>query len=130
MKIEHVAWNVSDPVKVAAWYSEHLGMKVVRGSAEGACAHFIADDSGEVMLEIYNNPAVETPDYASMDPLLLHLAFVCDDVRAKSAELVRAGAQMVGDVTVTDSGDELAMLRDPWGFCVQLAKRAEAMVGE
>jgi len=128
VKIEHVAWNVEDPVAVAKWYAEHLGMTVVRGSADGAAAHFIADDSGSVMLEIYNNPAVKTPDYAAMDPLLLHLAFVCDDVKAKAAQLEAAGAKMVGDITVTPTGDELAMLRDPWGFAVQLARRSEPMI--
>jgi len=128
VKIEHVAWNVEDPVAVAKWYVEQLGMTIVRGSADGAAAHFIADDSGSVMLEIYNNPVVKTPDYAAMDPLLLHLAFVCDDVRAKAAQLEAAGAKMVGDITVTPTGDELAMLRDPWGFAVQLAKRSEPMI--
>jgi len=96
VKIEHVAWNVESPVEVAGWYVEHLGMKIVRGSAEGVAAHFIADDSGAVMLEIYNNPAVKTPDYSAMDPLLLHLAFACDDVKAKVAVLEAAGAKLIG----------------------------------
>jgi glyoxylase I family protein len=29
MKIEHIAFNVADPVAVAAWYAEHLGLTVV-----------------------------------------------------------------------------------------------------
>ena len=128
MKIEHAAWNVEKPVEVAKWYVENLGMKIVKGSDEPPQAHFIADGSGAVMLEIYNNPAVKTPDYASMDPLLLHLAFVCDDVKGTAAALVAAGAEMVGDLTVTPAGDELAMLRDPWGFAIQLARRAEPMI--
>ena len=128
VKIEHVAWNVENPVEVARWYVEHLGMTIVKGSAEGAAAHFIADDSGAVMLEMYNNPKVDTPDYPGMDPLLLHLAFVCDDVKGGVDRLVSAGAELVGDITVTDAGDELAMLRDPWGFAIQLARRAEPMI--
>jgi len=26
MKLEHVAFNVKDPVAVAAWYNSHLGL--------------------------------------------------------------------------------------------------------
>ena len=33
-----------------------------------------------------------------------------------------AGAMAKGEVTVTDSGNALAMLRDPWGFAVQLVE--------
>ena len=28
MKIEHFAYNVSDPIAIAAWYCEHLGFSV------------------------------------------------------------------------------------------------------
>jgi len=31
---------------------------------------FLADATGQVMLEIYNNPQAKAPDYASMDPSL------------------------------------------------------------
>ena len=30
LNVEHVACNVADPVAMAAWYVEHLGMRVVR----------------------------------------------------------------------------------------------------
>ena len=57
MKIEHVAFNVADPVAVAAWYVEYLDMSVVRKLDIAAQTHFLADSSGQVMIEIYNNPA-------------------------------------------------------------------------
>jgi hypothetical protein len=31
-------------------------------------------------------------------------------------------------MTVADNGDELAMLRDPWGFAIQLVKRHTPML--
>jgi glyoxylase I family protein len=80
------------------------------------------------MLEIYKRKEVQVPDYANMDPLLLHVAFICDDVTGTVRKLVAAGARMVGDITNTPEGDELAMLRDPWGFAIQLAKRAKPML--
>ena len=68
------------------------------------------------MIEIYNNPQATVPDYAAMDPLMLHLALTVDDVDRTRAKLLEAGATPVGDVMVTADGDRLAMLRDPWGL--------------
>jgi catechol 2,3-dioxygenase-like lactoylglutathione lyase family enzyme len=127
MKIEHAAWQVADPVAAADWYCEHLGMKVVRAGGPPANGRFLADATGRVLLEIYNNPAVDVPDYAKLNPLHLHLAFVVDDVTATRDRLVAAGATVHEDVKTIESGDQLLMLRDPWGFALQVLKRAEAM---
>jgi hypothetical protein len=63
-----------------------------------------------------------------MAPALLHVAFVCNDLPAAIARLTAAGALLVaGPETLGE--DELAMLRDPWGLAVQLAKRKRAMLG-
>lgn len=80
------------------------------------------------MLEIYNNPKVNTPDYASMDPLLLHVAFICPDVTATVDRLLAAGASLVSGPETLDSGDQLVMLRDPRGLAIQLANRSKPMV--
>ena len=128
MKIEHVAYMVDDPAAVAQWYVEHLGFSVKRSMPESPFTHFIADGTGAVMLEIYNNPKVDVPDYRATDPLILHLAFVSEDVERDRERLLAAGATAVGDIDRLESGDELAMLRDPWGFAIQLAKRGQPMV--
>ncbi len=124
MKIEHVALVVEDPVAMAKWYVENLEFRVLRKAGN---ARFLADEAGRVVLEVYNNPKVEVPDYASMDPLLLHVAFSADDVGEARRRLLSAGASPEGELTVTEAGDELAMLRDPWGLALQLVKRREAM---
>lgn len=128
MKIEHVAWQAQDPVKVAGWYVEHLGFQVKRGFNEPPYAHFLADSTGQVMIEIYNNPKASVPDYSKQHPLLLHLAFVSEDVAADRARLIAAGAKPEGEIDKLPDGDELCMLRDPWGFPIQLAKRGKRMV--
>ena len=128
MKIEHVAFQVADPAVMADWYVEHLRFCVKRSSDEPVVARFMADVSGTVMLEVYHNPKVPVPDYASMDPALVHVAFVCEDVSAAVARLTAAGASLVGGPE-TLGEDELAMLRDPWGLALQLAKRKRAMIG-
>ena len=127
MKIEHTAFNVEEPVLMAHWYVEHLGMKVLRRTVDSPYVHFLTDDSGTVMIEIYGNREVALPDYRRMDPLQLHLAFLSVDIAGDTARLCEAGASVVGDVY--QSGDDtFAMLRDPWGLPLQLVKRAVPMI--
>lgn len=127
MKIEHAALNVSDALAMSNWYVEHLGFTIKRGMQTPPFAHFLADDSGTVMLEIYQNEEVPVLDYAGQHPMSLHLAFVSEDVSADVKRLTAAGATVVGDVVTPAEGDHLAMLRDPWGFCIQFVKRADPM---
>ena len=127
MKIEHFAYQVEQPAQVADWYGKQLGFTVKRSADYPVPVRFLADESGEVMLEIYNNPKVNTPDYASMDPLLLHIAFVCNEVEHMSQQLVAAGATLLS-LDTTPAGDTLAMLRDPWGLAIQLCHRAQPMI--
>lgn len=127
MKIEHFAVNVADPEAMAAWYVEHLGLTIVRKLDGGPRTHFLGDDSGDVMLEIYNNPPDEVPDYASMNPLLLHIAFVCETPVETRAQLEAAGASYVEEVLIKD-GSHLVMMRDPWGLAIQLCKRGNKML--
>ena len=96
MRIEHFAFNVKEPISIAAWYCEHLGFTIKHKFDHAPHTHFLADESGKVMIEIYCNPADQVPDYFSMDPL--------------------------------KDGSHLKMLKDPWGFSIQLCKRGAPMV--
>lgn len=127
MKIEHLACNVADPVAMAAWYAAHLGLTVVRHLPAAHQTHFLSDGDRTV-LEIYCNPPNQVPDYARMDPLLLHLAFASTDPATDAARLIAAGASAVEDKTLPD-GSRLIMLRDPWGLALQLCGRATPLLG-
>lgn len=127
MKIEHFAVNVADPIAMAAWYVANMGLHIVRKQDGGANTHFLADDSGDVMIEIYNNPPDDVPDYKNMNPLLLHLAFVCENPEQKRIELEAAGATFAEEVRIKD-GSHLVMMRDPWGLAIQLCKRGNKML--
>ena len=128
IRLEHVAINVQDPVAMAKWYCQNLGMKVVREGPAPANARFLSDAGGNMMLEIYHNPPDAVPDYASLNPLSLHIAFMVDDVQTLRQKLVAAGATVHEDVYATDSGDQIVMLRDPWGVPIQFLKRAKPML--
>jgi uncharacterized glyoxalase superfamily protein PhnB len=127
VKIEHVAIQVPDPAALAAWYVEHLGFSIKRRMNEPPQAHFLADSTGQVMIEIYRNPAAPIPDYRSQNPLVYHLALESADVDADRQRLIAAGATAISDVDRLENGDVLAMMRDPWGIPVQLAKRGQSM---
>ena len=128
VRLEHVAINVEDPAAMAKWYCENLGMKIIRKGPSPANMRFISDAGGNMMLELYNNPPDAVPDYPSMNPLSLHIAFMVDDVKAITRKLIAAGATIAVDVNTTPAGDELVILRDPWGVPIQFLNRAEPML--
>lgn len=127
LKIEHMALNVEEPVLMARWYVEHLGMKVLRRTVDSPYAHFLTDDSGTVMIEIYGNREAPQPDYRTMEPAQLHLAFLSTDIPRDTARLQTAGASVVA--AEHQLGDDtFAMLRDPWGLPLQLVQRGTPMI--
>ena len=129
MNLEHVALNVPEPAKAAQWYAEHLGLKIVKASSESPFIHFLAGDSGQGLIEMYNNPLAVVPDYGTQSPFILHLAFSVEDIEATRAKLITAGATAEGEIDNTPVGDQLAIVRDPWGVCLQLVKRGRPLVG-
>ena len=126
MKIEHFAINVADPEEFASWYVRNMGLRIVRHIPQPVQMHFLADTASTV-IEVYCNPADQVPDYASMDPLLLHLAFTSTDPKADTARLLAAGASLVTEQHLAD-GSQLVMLRDPWGLAIQLCHRASPLI--
>jgi catechol 2,3-dioxygenase-like lactoylglutathione lyase family enzyme len=128
MRIEHVAFQVADPVALAEWYVQHLGLTLKRAFPDPPFGRFLAGDGDAVMLEFYNNPKVAVPDYRQVDPLIVHIAFVVDDVAGTYERLLAAGATAEGVVQVNESGDVMAMLRDPWGLPLQFLRRQSAMI--
>jgi glyoxylase I family protein len=127
LNVEHIAWNVREPAAVAAWYVEHLGMRIVRQFTTPPYIHFLADASGRVVIEIYSNSVDPVPDYATQHPMRLHLAFATHEPDASRAALVAAGATFVEEQTLAD-GSRLLMLRDPWGLALQLCQRTNPLL--
>lgn len=127
-RIEHIAFNVPQPVQAAAWYVENLGMRVARYSGGPTEIHFLADAAGSSVVEFYNNPLAAVPDFAAMHPMQMHIAFAAEDPDAVASQLVEAGA-VLEDTTDLPDGSRLVMLRDPWGVPVQLVRRNTPLLG-
>ena len=126
MRLEHFALQVADPVAMADWYVKHLGCSVTRSGHAPNHGHFLA--AGPVLIEIYQSTSAPVPDYPAMHPAQLHLAFVSENLKADRDRLVAAGAKIFEDYFTNPAGDQLMMLRDPWGVAIQLVKRAEPML--
>lgn len=124
MKFEHFGVNVPDARAMAQWYVENCGMRIVRGNDTAPWAHFLADSTGRMVMEIYTNEADAVPDYTAQHPLRLHVAFAVDDPEAHSARLEKAGAKALSLDRLPD-GSVLVMMRDPWGVPLQLCRRAK-----
>lgn len=127
MKFEHFALNVAQPQAMCDWYKAHLGLSVVKKVEQPPFMTFLADDSGAIMLEIYNNPVAPVLDFDRLHPFVVHLAFVSNNPHGDRDRLIHAGAQLVSDEVLED-GSHLVMLRDPWGLAIQLCKRAVPML--
>lgn len=128
IRFEHIALNVDNSVKVAHWYRDNLGMKIIRGGDAPGSRQFISDAGGNMMFEFYNSELAKVPDYESMHKHELHIAFMVDDVEAACRRLINAGARMDGEIVTTEEGDKIAIVRDPWGIPIQFVNRAKPML--
>ena len=124
MKFEHFALNVPDVRAHARWYVEHVGFTIARQRDEAPFMHFLADDTGRIIVELYSNPKAPYPDYAQAHPLLFHLAVVATDAKAERTRLEQAGATLFSEDPQPD-GSLLIMMRDPWGVPLQLCQRTK-----
>ena len=89
MKFEHFALNVPDVHAHAQWYVQHVGFTIARQREDAPYMHFLADDTGRTIVELYSNPTAPYPDYKNAHPLLFHVALVAPDARAERARLDR-----------------------------------------
>ncbi|MGA3245671.1 MAG: VOC family protein [Bacteroidota bacterium] len=125
---EHVAFNVPDPVAAVKWYTGNLGMKVMRKGGPPTFTSFVADSGEHMMMELFHNADYPLLEPAKMSHMSIHLAFMVNDIEAIKTKLVAAGATLVEDITKTPSGDQVLMLRDPWGLPIQFAQRVKPML--
>ena len=125
---EHVAFNVPDAVAAAAWYTENLGMKTMRKGGAPTFTTFVADSNEHMMLELFHNADYPLLEPAKLNHMSLHLAFMVSDIAAIKTKLLHAGATTVEDITKTNSGDQVLMMRDPWGLPIQFVQRVQPML--
>ena len=126
MKLEHFALNVPDPKAQAAWYVEHLGMRMVVDLDDPPYLTFVADEAGAV-IEMYHNDKFPIPDYNDVHPTTFHIAFNAEDIEAEKERLLAAGASDTG-IVMELAGARFCFVRDPWGVPLQLLKRPKPLL--
>jgi catechol 2,3-dioxygenase-like lactoylglutathione lyase family enzyme len=128
IRFEHLALNVPDPQTMTNWYAEHLGFKVMRKGGPPNFSTFVSDAGGHLMLELGVNDQYPLLEFSKINHPSLHFAFVVDDVRSVRTALIAAGATLAEELRETNTGDQVLVLRDPWGFAIQFIKRGDAML--
>lgn len=123
MRLEHLAFNLEDPIAAADWYCAHLGMRLLSVHRDAPAGAFLADDA-DMRLELYSKPQAETMPLGRLSADTFHLAVITSHIEADRQRLIAAGAVAVGEIETTHRGDRLCFLRDPFGLCIQLAERA------
>ena len=128
MRFEHFALNVPDVRAMSRWYVDHVGFKILRQREDVPYTHFLGDETGRVVVELYSNPKVAIPNYPDIHPLNLHFAVYTLDAKAERQRLEKAGASTFLEDALPD-GTLLVMMRDPWGVPLQLCQRANPFPG-
>lgn len=123
MRFEHFALNVPDARAMSRWYVDHVGFRVAIDRKDPAQTHFLSDDTGRIVIELYTHPKAAIPDYAAAHALCFHFAVISADARADRLRLEQAGARLDFEDPLPD-GSLLIMMRDPWGIPLQLCQRS------
>lgn len=128
MKFEHFAINVPEPKEMAEWYEEYIGLNIAFQLPHSPYTTFMSDDSGRLVMEVYNNPNGPMLEFDNNHhPLTFHMAFESEDAEVDKNRLIKAGAKFF-DEMVPDEESHLVMMKDPWGVPVQICQRKEKIV--
>ncbi|MDH7603336.1 MAG: VOC family protein [Melioribacter sp.] len=128
IRFEHIGINVKDPITAARWYSENLNMKILREGTAPNYSTFVADSSIHMMIEFNYNKDFPTIDSLNFNYDSFHLAFCVFNINMIKEKLLNAGATVLSDLRKTDSGDQVLVLKDPWGLPIQFVQRVKPMI--
>jgi catechol 2,3-dioxygenase-like lactoylglutathione lyase family enzyme len=124
-QIEHIGFSVRSPIEMAQWYERVLGFRIAFSAHDAKKAvAFVEDSSGHSVLELGQLPGIEPLCDVSTHPLQFHIALASDDPQQDADYLVRNGASFIEECTIKRPGEQLLLLKDPWGNSIQLARRS------
>lgn len=127
MRLLHTMLRVGDLQKSIAFYTESLGMKLLRQSENKEYEYTLAflgygDEHNNTVIELTYNWG--RSDY-ELGEGFGHLAIgvddiyaVCDDIKAKGGDVYRAPGPVKGGKTV------IAFVRDPSGYAIELIQES------
>ena len=122
--IEHTAIASPDPLKLAAWYVDHLDF-VINFRPPNTNIAFLRAANG-AMLEIIEAPSALAGVPAMREPGLRHLAIAVDDFDAAYQRLKSAGVQFL-TAPETVGGNTVAFFSDCDGNILHLLHREKPL---
>lgn len=126
MRILHTMLRVGNLEKSIAFYTEVLGMKLLRQSENAEYKYTLAfvgygDESSNAVLELTYNWGVDSYDLGSaFGHIALEVENVydaCDKIRAKGGVISREPGPVKGGTT------EIAFVRDPDNYAIELIQK-------
>jgi catechol-2,3-dioxygenase len=120
IRFEHLALNVENPRKVADWYVEYMGLKIISQNKQMI---FVGDPGNHFMFELYSKTEAKG-NYADLSHAASHVAFATDDADALAKKMVEGGAKVLKRFK-NPAGDTVINLRDPWGTMLQVIQRVK-----
>lgn len=125
-QLEHVGIAVSDPKAAAQWYQRVLGFEILHLVVENESSNAFLRDGGGSVVEFWQLRGVRSIVDDLTHHLQLHIALRSESPLEDAKYLMDQGATLVEIAPLAQNGDQTVALRDPWGNCIQLAKRGSA----
>ena len=122
MYAEHIGLYASDPVKLADWYIEKLGLEVVRTlEKEGRPPiYFLQAEQGMVIEILPTNAERSTRELS--DPGYSHIGLIVEDFEQAAASLQDKGVTL-SNVRQTSNGWTIGYFDDPEGNRLEIVYR-------
>lgn len=126
MRVLHTMLRVGNLDASIAFYTEVLGMTLIRTSENPAYKYTLAfvgygDESSGAVLELTYNWGVETYD---MGTAFGHIALEVDDVYAACENIRQRGGVISREPGPVKGGTtEIAFVRDPDGYAIELIQK-------
>ena len=126
MRILHTMLRVGDLQRSIAFYTEVLGMKLLRQSDNKDYKYTLAfvgygDESSEAVLELTYNWDVEQYDHGNA---FGHIALEVDDVYQACEQIRQRGGQISREPGPVKGGiTEIAFVKDPDGYAIELIQK-------
>ena len=115
--LEHVAIATPNPARLAQWYVDHLGFRII---LERDGKYFIRAANGSVVEFVHGAGSAPPPN--PTDPGIRHLAIEVTDFNGCYASLRDRGVKFLGEPFV-DQGNRLVFFTDAEGNIAHLIYR-------
>ncbi|ORJ25225.1 lactoylglutathione lyase [Rouxiella badensis] len=132
MRLLHTMIRVGDMQRSIKFYTEVLGMKVLRTSQNKEYKYDLAfvgyeDESEGAVIELTYNYGVESYDHGTA---FGHLALGVDDVAQTCEDIRKAGGKVVREAGPVKGGTTvIAFVEDPDGYKIELIESKHAGQG-